>query len=135
MKVLFDVNIFLDLALRPGLYPASVALYQKLEEQHHTVCLASCAYTTVYYLLSKTVGAAGALEFLTLLELRGVEVLTFSLHDIHLARKLRFRDHEDACLAASALSSSCNIIVTRNLSDFKFSPVQAQSPDKLLNTL
>ena len=50
------------------------------------------------------------------------------------ARLLKFRDYEDAVVAASAQKAGCRYIVTRNPRDFSLSPVPAVTPGEFLAT-
>ncbi len=122
MKVLLDLNIWIDLAARPRSFPASVKIYRKLEQEAHTICFPLCGYTTVYYLIEKVLGPNAALSFMRTLSDRSVRLLTFGLPEVALAHKLQFSDHEDGCVAATALNYGCDFVVSRNLRDFKGSP-------------
>lgn len=135
MKFLLDTNIWIDLAARPQSYPESIRLFKALEESSHKTCLCLCSYTTIYYLIARILKPSAALEFLTKLELRSVQLLPFSHNELATARRLQFADHEDACVAATALNSDCDYIVTRNIRDFRQSPIKALSPTKALEVI
>jgi len=45
------------------------------------------------------------------------------------------QDFEDALQAAAAVACNADVIVTRNLADFRKSPVQAVSPKDFLKLL
>lgn len=135
MRIVIDLNIWIDIAARPSSFPESIELYRRIEEGFHKACLPLCAYTTLYYLLAQLIGKKGALEFLASIEARGVEFLLFSKKEVSLAEKLSFSDYEDACVAASAVNSNCEYIITRNVSDFKRSPVPALAPKLFIKHL
>ncbi|NCC62507.1 MAG: PIN domain-containing protein [Verrucomicrobiae bacterium] len=48
------------------------------------------------------------------------------------ARTLSIKDFEDAVVATVADSAHCQYIITRNISDFKNSPVEALTPEEFL---
>jgi hypothetical protein len=48
------------------------------------------------------------------------------------ARSLDFEDFEDAVVATSAEAAGCEVIITRNLTDFASSPVPALTPEEFL---
>lgn len=136
MKILLDLNIYLDIAIRKNQFISSYNLLKKLLSEHrYETYLASCSYTTLYYLLTKAIGKDSSLAFIDLLLDSGVRILTFSLSEIELAKKLKFKDHEDACVCATAINNSCDLILTRNIVDFKFSPIKTFSPEQFLKKL
>jgi len=135
MRVLLDANIWIDLAVRPSTQKHSISLYQKLEEIHHIICFPLCAYTTVHYVIQQTVNQVAATEFLNKLVQRRIRFVAFREPEVRVAHSLTFDDHEDACIAASALACSAEYIVTRNINDFSRSPVAAIEPKKLLHSL
>jgi predicted nucleic acid-binding protein len=51
------------------------------------------------------------------------------------AISLRANDFEDALQYVCALDSKCEIIVTRNKKDFRFSKLRVLSPDELIKEL
>jgi hypothetical protein len=49
------------------------------------------------------------------------------------ARKMEISDFEDGVVASLAELTGCDFIVTRNISDFKKSPVKSLTPEEFLN--
>lgn len=135
MRVVLDINIWCDVAFRKALYPDSGKLFKALNNGAGTLCLPCSGYTTLFYLISKNVSKLAAHDFLDGLEKLGVELLSFGASEVGLARKLRFSDFEDACVAATATQQRCDFIATRNIADFRASPVKAMEPEKLLGLL
>jgi hypothetical protein len=128
VRFLLDINIWLDIAARPKKFPESGDLYRLLELRHEEICFALCGYTTFHYLLKQVLGASAALEFCRLLRQRSVKLLSFAGEEVATALGLDFADHEDACIAATALTHQCDYIITRNLSDFRKSPIKPLAP-------
>ena len=46
------------------------------------------------------------------------------------ARQLCMKDFEDAVVTAIAAKTKCDVIVTRNIADFKRSPIEALLPEE-----
>ena len=132
VKALLDLNIWIDIALRPGTFPESLAAY-KLLTKINRVGLPLCGYTTLYYILSKGITEKKAKEFLSGLESEPVEFVPFAKEDLTLAFALGLADHEDACVAASAIRSGYDLILTRNTGDFTKVPIQATTPKAFLS--
>ena len=50
----------------------------------------------------------------------------------HLALKSEIRDFEDGVIEAVALGGNMDLIVTRNINDFKYSKIPAKEPSQLI---
>ncbi len=136
MNILLDANIYIDIACRPSLQLASVNLFKKLVlSPGIDVCLASCSYTDIFYLISKLTEKKHALEFFQTLEKANVQFLDFTEKEIRFAKTLKFNDHEDACVCATAVLNNCSLIVTRDVKDFKNSPTKIRTPSQFLREL
>jgi predicted nucleic acid-binding protein len=48
------------------------------------------------------------------------------------ARSLPMADFEDAVVASAAEAAECDVIISRNVTDFEGSPVQAMTPEEFL---
>ena len=71
-----------------------------------------------------------------LLELsRFVEVAATDTESLRLAGRIQMRDFEDAMQVAAAQACAADIIATRNTRDFRASPVEARTPERLLDRL
>jgi len=121
MRVLIDTDVLLDVALaREPHVAASLAVLEWAEKGGEAAVawhsLANCAYLL-----------KGGRRFLrNLLDL--VEVASVGSDDAKVAMGLPMADLEDAFQAASALAWKADLIVTRNLRDYRKSPVPAVSP-------
>lgn len=131
VRPLLDLNIWIDIAIRPGLFPESFKAYKGLTAQSR-VGLPLCGYTTLYYILSKALKPAKAKEFLNGLHNEPVNFVPFAKEDIILAHELAVTDYEDACVVASAIRSGYNLILTRNPKHFKNIPITVATPSSLL---
>jgi len=135
MRVLFDTNVILDVLLdrKPFSKPAS-NLLSKVEKGEITGVICATTVTTIYYLVSKALNREKADECIDLL-LNILEIAPVSRAVIETARKLNFKDFEDAVIYASAFHSKCFCIVTRNLKDFPALKIPVFSPEELLQVL
>ena len=135
MRVLFDLNVLIDVACRWQSFPDSLTLYQ-----HITASLtdhgafAGCGYTTLYYVMNQIISEARTravlAHFCTQLTL-----IPFTLDVATTAQRLQMADLEDACIAASTFVGGCDVIATRNVHDFPASPIAAKTPTELLALL
>ena len=135
MKVLLDTNIWLDIALRSSQFPESLESLKFLEEKQTRICFPLCAYTTVYYLIGKFLNKTAASDFTDSLLTQHIEFLSFSERDVQRAKQLNFKDHEDACVCSTAIAHNCQLIITRNEKDFRYSPIKVRHPKKILQNI
>ena len=132
MMIFIDTNVVLDVALdRARLAETSRAVLTWAFNHPGSACIAWHSAATLAYFLSKQAGGNQARAFLGELAAR-IEVQGGSERDLLRAVELPLADLEDAMIAALAESSSATYIVTRNLSDFKKSPVKAISPEDFI---
>lgn len=130
MKVLFDLNVLMDvMQQREQFYEASaVALSRSLNGD----CLGVVpghAVTTLHYLLTRYVNKRKADESIDFL-LENFTIVNAETETFRYARQLGMKDFEDAVVAAIAKTAECDVIVTRNIADFKQSPVEVLLPEE-----
>lgn len=132
MKLLFDINVLLDVFRRRApFYAASAGALSKVAGHEVTGCLLGHALTTLYYLIQQSAGREQAGEIVDWL-LVHFEIIPQDRFLFSRARILEMPDFEDAALAAAAEAAGCDLILTRNVADFSKSPVQAVTPIEFL---
>lgn len=133
MKVLFDTNVLLDIALaREPFVKASIAAWTMVAEGQEKPLLAPHSLATFYYIVRQAHGKDLAMEAVHDLLETG-RVAAFDDACAQESSALAFSDFEDAMVAACALRSEADWILTRNQSDFKKSPVDCQTPEVFLS--
>lgn len=127
MKILIDTDILLDVALRrAGFFSDSAAVLSWAEANPGQAAVAWHSLSNIAYLVkpdSRTF-ISDLLEF--------VEIAPVSTSDMHTALGLPMKDLEDAMQVAAALSFGARHLVTRNLPDYRRSPVPALAPQTFL---
>lgn len=132
MKVLFDLNILLDvMQQREVFYAASAAALSKSLNKECEGLVPGHAVTTLHYLLSRYTNKQKADEGVDFL-LDNFVVVNAESDTFRNARQLAMKDFEDAVVASIATKAGCDVIVTRNINDFKQSPVPALLPEEFL---
>jgi len=119
-KLLIDTNIIIDLlAKREPFYTEAAMLFTLADKQKLTLCVSSLSFANVNYILLQSKKSEEAKQILRKLKLI-VDVLSLDEKIIGLALNDNdFRDFEDALQYYSAIESSAEIIITRNLKDFQ----------------
>ncbi len=127
MKTLFiDTNIVIDLlAKREPFYEAAAKLFSLADKKKINLIVSSLTFANTNYILSKTTNSTTAREILTKFK---VLVTVAALNDkiIELALNDKsFSDFEDGLQYYTAMENEADIIITRNLKDFKSSILPA----------
>lgn len=118
MKLLFDINVLLDVLLQrdPWAEPAATLL-SKVERGEAAGFVPGHTITTIHYVVSRARDRQSAAEAVTDL-LRFLEVVPIEKADFHQALILPTGDFEDAVQAAAALKIGADYIVTRDEKGF-----------------
>lgn len=128
MRILLDTDVLLDVALAREPHVTASAGVLEWAEAGGEAAVAWHTLTNCAYLLK------GGASFLRKL-LEFVEVAQVGDREARQALQLQMPDIEDAFQAAAAVAWSADFIVTRNLPDYKRSPVPALSPKDFLGRL
>jgi predicted nucleic acid-binding protein len=132
MKIMIDLNVILDYAEKrqPYYRYSSIVISQVLKGKCAEMVPAH-ALTTINYLVTKHANQQRANE-VTDWMLAHFEVAPAEKSSFVRARNLSIGDFEDAVVATLAMISQCDIIVTRNISDFASSPILAVTPEQFV---
>jgi predicted nucleic acid-binding protein len=131
LKILLDTNIVLDVLMdRMPFSDSAVELFSKIENGTITGYLCGTTVTTIYYLVSKAVGAARAQEEMRKL-LNIFDVAPVNRRVLEAALAADFTDFEDAVTHEAACHVGVDAIVTRNQKDFKKSRIPVYSAEEM----
>ena len=133
--MLLDTDILIDVALdrRPH-SDAATELLDRLQRGPKRAFVAWHTLSNLYYLVAPRHSGPGARDFVEQLT-RFVAVATTGTDAIQYAAKLPMADFEDAMQVAAARACGAQHIITRNLADFRRSPIPAIAPRDALDTL
>ena len=135
MKIMIDLNVLVDvLQRRTPFLLLSAKVCDAVKAGQCEGLVAAHAVTSLFYLLRRgtdSVAAEKALDWL----LSTFDIAPADNSIMLAARLLSFTDFEDAVVSASAVARSCDYIVTRNLGDYRNSPVNAVAPEEFLQML
>ncbi|MDR9490255.1 MAG: PIN domain-containing protein [Spiribacter sp.] len=130
--ILIDTNVVLDvMEERYPHYAASATVIDQVVRRNVIGVLSAHAVTTIEYIVARHADAARATKIIEWLLVR-FQIATVGKAQLVRAQSLRWKDFEDAVTAAAAETHGCNRIVTRNISDFTGSPVDAYTPEEYL---
>lgn len=100
-------------------------------EQESKAWVPAYAITTIHYLVARHASRKAADQAVDWLLAR-FRVAPVSSTDLVRARALALNDYEDAVVVAAAEQAECQVIVTRNIGDFKGAPIAVSTPEEYL---
>ncbi|MCZ0954868.1 MAG: PIN domain-containing protein [Rhodospirillaceae bacterium] len=130
--MLLDTDVLIDVAL--DRYPHSESSTELLDRVERGVGRAFVAWHTLsnlYYLVTPARGNADTRDFIAEL-VRFVSVAPADTLALRYAVSLPIPDFEDAMQVAAARACGAEHIVTRNVRDFRRSPIPAMTPGEAL---
>ncbi len=132
MKILVDTNVLLDVFQeREPHYDASVAVWEMVERGQLSGFISAINYNNIYYIVSRFKDKKHATRALKLL--RGTfKPVALDEQIINQAIDSKINDFEDAIQYFSALHTSVDFIVTRNVKHFPKSNIPALTPEEFL---
>ena len=133
--ILIDTDILVDIAIdRQPHADAAVELSDLVQDRFEHASVAWHTISNVYYILRPISGDMAARQFIMQIT-SYLEVAQTGNEDVNYAIQLPMNDFEDAMQVAAARACGARAIVTRNLRDYRNSPIPAMSPQQFLNTL
>lgn len=135
MKLLIDANILLDVLQNREPHAQNSALIWKLcETEQAEGYVSALSFANLVYVMRKELSPAAVEEVQKKLGLifRFTEL---GVADITRAAEMKWDDYEDAVQAATAERLHADMIITRNVRDFKMSKVPAYTPAECLARL
>jgi predicted nucleic acid-binding protein len=135
VRIFFDTNVVLDGYYQRAGAQASERAFLLCQAGTHTGWIAWHTLSNAYYLVrGHSKSTATALQFVADL-LSWTEMASTSRADALSATISGTRDFEDALQMVAAVACGADVILTRNLADFKSSPITAMTPEIFLLSL
>lgn len=132
-KILIDTNIVIDLlAKRELFYTSAAQLFSLADKQKLELSISALTFANTNYVLSRLKSTQVAREILRRFRVL-VEVLPLNDKIIDLAlNDSDFKDFEDGLQYYTAIVNEQDIIITRDLKDFKASKIPVMTADEYL---
>ncbi|MDD4604469.1 MAG: PIN domain-containing protein [Bacteroidales bacterium] len=132
-KVFVDTDIIFDLlAKRDPFYLAAARLFTLADEGKIQICISSLSFANIHYLLSKEISSAEAKKILRKFKLL-VHISELNEKIIDLVLNSEFVDFEDAIQYFSAIQNGIDIILTRNIKDYKKAQITILTAQDFIN--
>ncbi|MBU0695368.1 MAG: PIN domain-containing protein [Bacteroidetes bacterium] len=134
IRIFIDTNIILDLlANRKDFYLEAQQLFTLADHKEVELYTSSLSIVNTHYILSQKLKQNEINKTLRQFKLL-VSVLNIDDKIIDLALNSDFKDFEDAVQYECAIQNQMDIIITRNLKDFKLSKIPILSAKDYLST-
>lgn len=132
MRLLIDANVVLDvLQKREPLFKDSSIVWKICETKQAEGYISALTFANLVYVMRKELNPAQIQDVLSKLQLIFC-FADFSVVDMERAVEMKWSDYKDAIQAATAERISADVIITRNVRDFKGSKVIAFTPSEFI---
>ena len=132
-KVFVDTDIIYDLlAKRDFFYLPAARLFTLADEGKIEIYISALSLPNIHYLLSKQTSAEEAKQILRKFKVL-VHVTPLDEKIIDLALNSEFSDFEDAIQYFSALQNNIDVLLTRNLKDYKKAQISVLTAQDFIN--
>lgn len=134
-KLFLDTNVVLDLlGERRPFYNSSAKIATLADKGKIQIIVSALSYATVYYVLSRFEDKEMVKEKIRKFKvIAETSDLTNKVIDKGLSSK--FSDFEDSLQYYCAIKMECDILITRNVKDFKESIIPVLTPDEYLSSI
>jgi predicted nucleic acid-binding protein len=134
-QILIDTDVILDFFFDRQPFAENASKIFSLSESKKIISfITPVIISNVYYLLRQTATHEKVIEKLKLLS-SITSILMMDNNVVFRALNSDFKDFEDALQNYSAeLNKEIDIIITRNIKDFKYSKLAVMTPDQFLKT-
>lgn len=127
-----DTDIALDLlGQRDPYYSAAALLFTLADKGKIEINISSLSFSNLNYLLTRQFNASESRRILNSFKVL-VKVLAVDDKIIELALSSKFTDFEDAIQYFTAIENEINVLLTRNIKDYKLANIAIQSAEDYL---
>jgi predicted nucleic acid-binding protein len=132
-NVFVDTDIIYDLlANRDPHYQAAAKLFTLADEEKIQISISALSIANIYYLIAKQLTGDQAKQILRKFRLL-VHIVPLNEKIIDLALNSEFNDFEDAIKYYCAIENDCDILITRNLKDYKKADITVMTAQDFIN--
>ncbi|NGF58245.1 PIN domain-containing protein [Parapedobacter sp. SGR-10] len=136
MRVFVDANVIVAVLNRQyPLFPYAAKILSLADNSRFRVYTSPICLAIAFYFAEKKSGTLRAREKIALLS-RKLDITTTDVNTVlSTVRNTAVHDFEDGLEYYAAVQSSCQIIVSEDVSDFYFSEIPVQDCETFLNTI
>ena len=132
MKIFVDCDVLIDVGFgREPFCLASGQLLDYLENNKNSGFIAWHSIANFFYLTARGDNKQKSKNFIAEL-CAFLHIVSVSNQDLIIVLELPFSDFEDAMQCAAAMACNADVIVSRNVKDYKTSPIRTVTPEQFL---
>lgn len=132
-NIFVDTDIIYDLlAKRDPHYQAAAKLFTLSDEEKIQISISALSIANIHYLISKQLSGERAKQILRKFRLL-IHIVPLNEKIIDLALNSKFNDFEDAIQYYCAIENECDILLTRNLRDYKKAQITVMTALDFIN--
>ncbi|MCF8355614.1 MAG: PIN domain-containing protein [Melioribacteraceae bacterium] len=132
IKIFVDSDIILDLlAKREPYYIHSAKLFTLVDQQKVSAFTSPIVFANLHYLLKRMTSHKAALKSLRKLK-TFINVLPTDERVIEQSLNSEFNDFEDAIQYFTSVNNGINLIITRNVKDYKKSKISISTAEEFI---
>jgi predicted nucleic acid-binding protein len=132
-NIFVDTDIIYDLlAKRDPHYQAAAKLFTLSDEEKIQISISALSIANIHYLISKQLSGEQAKQILRKFRLL-IHIVPLNEKIIDLALNSKFNDFEDAIQYYCAIENECDILLTRNLRDYKKAQITVMTALDFIN--
>lgn len=131
MRIFIDTNVLIDLLCEREGYEQAGHILALSDNPQYALYTSVLSIANLAYILRKALKGKALYQSLNKLSNR-LNISPMTQESFERALLLEASGFEDALQYYSALQADCEVIVTRNKKDFKFSEITVSSPDEFL---
>jgi predicted nucleic acid-binding protein len=134
-KVFLDTDVILDLLTeREPHFEAAVELFLQIQDKTILAYTSPVIIANIFYILNRHFDRKKATQ--SLIKLKSlVKVLNCGDRVIELALSSDFKDFEDSIQYYTALENNIDILITRNIKDYKTANITILTPIEYIKTI
>ena len=130
MKIFIDTNILIDLLVkRQPSYSTVVKVFDIALKRKDTIVISNLSIINAHYIVKKLANVQEATLRIALHNIcTTCEIVPLNVNITVKSLVSAFKDFEDATQYYCALENACDVIITNNKKDFKFSSLPVMDP-------
>jgi predicted nucleic acid-binding protein len=134
-KVFVDSDVILDLLCkREPFYEYAAEVFTLGDTKRIELFTTSLVFANVFYILRKILGIEKAKELLRKLRIL-ISIIPIEEKTVDLALNSRFNDFEDGLQYFTARENKIEMILTRNIKDYKEKDILVQTPQEYVKSI
>lgn len=135
MILFVDSDILLDtILIRQPHFTNSAAVIELADQTHFTLCTSIHSLLNIHYAAKKVFGEKQARQSVLVLT-RKLKIMPEDVDMVIEAANSTFLDFEDAVQYYAAISAKADVIITRNIKDYKQATIPVLTAELFLRTL